>query len=478
MGNQLLIVEDSQLVSFHLQKVLEKAGYHILAALTSGEEAIEFVKDQKPDLILMDIMLDGELDGIEASIMINELVDVPIIYLTALNDESTLERVKGTFPYSFLNKPFSESELLSNVELSLFKHESDLHVKESEELFSTLFNIMDNGAILANEKCEILHVNQSAEKALKKSEGELTGRILMDDLVIEKEDGTSVSIDSCKKEGVLARYISDAIHFVKDSENVVPISNLFIGTAHTGKDKKEQLIFTFRDATEVLAHQENEKEKERIRLSYLIEGTELERARVSRELHDGLGQLLNVIKMSISEKIAETPEKKHILTLMNQAITDTGKISDDLLPSKLRDFDLITCLNDLCDQYKGVGFSIDIVSNLKKLELDSYKINVYRIVQEALTNISKHAEASNVSIQLYKSEGDLISLTIEDDGVGFDTNELKEKRLHGQSHGVMNMIDRARIMNGTFEIESNKDLGTMITVQFEEKIHDKSIISR
>jgi CheY-like chemotaxis protein len=126
MPKSILIIEDSEIVSMHLQKVLQRAHYKILAITSSGEEAIKLVKNQTPDLIIMDVMLEGKYDGIETSIEINKVKDIPVIYLTALNDRKTIDRAKLTFPNTFLSKPFAESELLSNVELSIAGFKSQM----------------------------------------------------------------------------------------------------------------------------------------------------------------------------------------------------------------------------------------------------------------------------------------------------------------------------------------------------------------
>ncbi|MFH0821838.1 MAG: response regulator, partial [Pseudomonadota bacterium] len=115
MNNTILIVEDEVLISIDLANLLELAGYAVLGPAHSGAEAIRLALDASPDLIIMDVQLAGDMDGISAAQAITTKSDIPVIYLTAHSDGSTVERAKVTAPYGFLLKPFSERELLIAV---------------------------------------------------------------------------------------------------------------------------------------------------------------------------------------------------------------------------------------------------------------------------------------------------------------------------------------------------------------------------
>src|SRR5690242_502912 len=107
----ILIVEDSFIVSYHLQKTLENEGYKVLTHVDTGEKGLEFLKTNKADLVLMDVMLNGDMDGIEAATIIKKKYDIPVVYITALSDKDTVFRAKITEPYGFLTKPFEDREI-------------------------------------------------------------------------------------------------------------------------------------------------------------------------------------------------------------------------------------------------------------------------------------------------------------------------------------------------------------------------------
>ncbi|HOL42145.1 MAG TPA: response regulator [Methanospirillum sp.] len=121
--HKILIVEDEMVISMELAHTLRRLGYGIAGQVTRGEDAIEMTGKIRPDLVLMDIILQGEIDGIEAADRIRELYNIPVVFLTAHSDEATLQRAIAVQPSGYLIKPFRDRELYSTIELSLHKYD-------------------------------------------------------------------------------------------------------------------------------------------------------------------------------------------------------------------------------------------------------------------------------------------------------------------------------------------------------------------
>ncbi len=160
--NNILVVEDEAIVSKDIQQSLKKLGYNIVGAAATGEKAIELAMKHKPDLVLMDIMLKGDMSGIEAAEKIKENIKIPVIYLTAYADENTLAKAKVTEPYGYIIKPFKEIDLHTSIEMALYKHTKEREViKERDFLYALVENKDDEGVIFVKSNSKLVKVNSA-----------------------------------------------------------------------------------------------------------------------------------------------------------------------------------------------------------------------------------------------------------------------------------------------------------------------------
>jgi len=139
-GNSVLVVEDEKIVSKDIQLSLKKLGYIIVGTADTGEGAIREALEKKPDIVLMDIMLKGTMNGIEAATQIREKMNIPVIYLTAYTDGSTLERAKKTEPYGYIIKPFKEVDIHTTIEMAIYKHAKEMELIKERDM---LYNIVE-----------------------------------------------------------------------------------------------------------------------------------------------------------------------------------------------------------------------------------------------------------------------------------------------------------------------------------------------
>lgn len=197
----------------------------------------------------------------------------------------------------------------------------------------------------------------------------------------------------------------------------------------------------------------------------LVDIQEEERSRISRELHDGIGQLVTAIKFNfnrIVDKYDVLPEERAEMSGLFDALTNSiREISYDLMPSILKDYGLVTATRRMIQQIQeNTSVSIDFNYNNEKKRLsEDMELSLYRILQEALTNAMRYSEASSIQISL-QCESNKVYLRIKDNGHGFDSKKIKE--IEGQ--GIRNMEHRTRLMNGAFQIQSSKN-GTELEVR-------------
>jgi signal transduction histidine kinase len=198
---------------------------------------------------------------------------------------------------------------------------------------------------------------------------------------------------------------------------------------------------------------------------------ERERERLSRELHDGLGQALLVFKLQLRAIQRKLPgecleirrEANLALQYIDEIIEDIRRLSHNLSPTILEDLGLAAAIKSLCEEFKRlhdleVWLDLDEVEGLVSRES---RINIYRIFQEALTNISKHAKAHRVQLAIKNQDGE-IAFAIEDDGAGFNVEEVLARDARKRGLGLAAMDERVRILGGTLTISSKRGEGTRI----------------
>lgn len=135
------IVEDESIVAKDIQNSLKKLGYNVLGISNNGEDALKNISELEPDIVLMDIMIKGSMTGIDVAEKVKQEYSIPVIFLTAYADESTLSKAKITEPYGYILKPFKEVDLHSTIEMAIYKHKKDTEVqKERDFLYSLVEN--------------------------------------------------------------------------------------------------------------------------------------------------------------------------------------------------------------------------------------------------------------------------------------------------------------------------------------------------
>lgn len=157
MSTKIYIIEDEPLIAETIKTVLEKAGYSIVGMTDNAKEALFDIEALQPDLILVDITLEGKMDGIEMAGHLKKKSDIPFIYLTSHSDEKTLERVKQTDPAGFIVKPFNEKTLQSNIEIALYKNKVQKQSVSSNEELNSFF-VKNKGELIKIELDEILYL--------------------------------------------------------------------------------------------------------------------------------------------------------------------------------------------------------------------------------------------------------------------------------------------------------------------------------
>jgi len=259
---KILVVEDESIVAMDIKHRAEGLGYSVTGITPSGEGAIQKAAETLPDLVLMDIVLKGDMDGVEAAQKIRDTLDIPVVYLTAYSDEKTLKRAKVTEPFGYIIKPFEDRELHSAVEVALYKHKMESKLKESEKWLSTTLESIGDAVIATAENGIIKFMNPVAMELTGWNENDAMGKDLSEVFKVTKESSGALLDDPVRKvleENQIVEFNEPTILITKDGKEI-PIDD----SSAPIKDKSGNLIgvaLVFRDITE---RRKAEKEREEL----------------------------------------------------------------------------------------------------------------------------------------------------------------------------------------------------------------------
>ena len=251
-GHKILIVEDEAIVALHEEENLKNMGYTVVGKASSGEEAIRKAEETQPDLILMDIVLKGEMDGIETAGQIHARFDIPVVYLTAYGDEKTLERAKLTEPFGYILKPFKERDLHVAIGIALYKHEMESRLKEMERWFAATLKSIGDAVVTSDTEGRITFMNYAAEKISKWRREDALGKSITDVINIvgsEKQTLQRKDLEQIIRDGIIINLPRDYITFVTKEGDEIPIG----GCAAPIRDDRGNIsgiVMVFSDFTE------------------------------------------------------------------------------------------------------------------------------------------------------------------------------------------------------------------------------------
>lgn len=341
---RILVVEDEAIVARDIQLQLVELGYEAAGHAARGDEAIALAKALRPQLVLMDIQLAGDMDGIAAAQVMRTQLGLPVVFLTAFAADDTLERAKLTEPYGYILKPFSERELRTVLTMALYKHQVEAQLRDNTLQLQTL-----------------------------------SRRVL--------------------------------------------------------------------------------------------EAQETERRRMAHELHDELGQALTAIKINLQtrsrfQNVSTDGLDAENIRILDDALQQVRRLALALRPSMLDDLGLGPALRWLGEQTATRG-GFEVALNIPVLEPrlpPDMETACFRIVQEALTNITRHAGAKHVTIELQREDASMV-LSVQDDGCGFDLAAVRARAIDGGSIGVLGMQERAVLVGGQLDITSAPGQGSQLRLR-------------
>jgi len=490
----ILIVEDEAIVAEDLSGIVQHLGYDVAGTIASGEEAVAFVRQRRPALVLMDIRLAGKMDGIAAAMEIHRECDLPVVFLTAHADESTVSRAQQAEAFGYILKPFDVRDLRIQIEMAIFKHAagqrlraSEAALRESEERFHSMFERhLAVQLVIEPETGIIVNANAAAGRFYGYSCEQLCTLRIQDINQLQPEEVAEkrqrATREQCNYFVFPHRLASGEVRWVEVYSTPVESGGrlLLYSIIHDITERKqaqEQISTLNRELESRVLDRTNELQEtvtaleteiqNRHRLERgILEISEREQCRLGQDLHDGLGQELSGIAMlgvvltkklrAQNNPLANDADK--LATYVSRALDSTRRLAKGLYPIELERSGLRLALQELADQTRSLTrISCEVRHNGAEPKLDKpTEIHIYRIIQECIGNAVKHAMPKQIIIETHTGDGMHI-FSVTDDGKGFavPTGSF--------GMGLHLMHYRARLIRAELTIEQPETLGCRIT---------------
>ena len=464
---RIIVVEDEQIIAQDISRTLKRLGYSIVATAVTGEDAISAAAISHPDVMLMDIHLQGAMDGTAAADYVRRHFDIPVVYLTAYSDEATLRRARVSEPFGYLVKPFEERELFVTIETALYRHAVEQKLKRMERWLAATLTSIGDAVIATDPKGAITFMNPIAEQLTGWTQAEAVGQKITNYCVI-CDAATYVPLEhpvaQALHQGIVIQLDPEAGLLRRDGR-MVPIE-VSAAPIRDGQDAISGVVLVLRDVTEQRQVQAD-REAERMLLAERVEKqtTKLRQAdrlkdefltAMTHELRTPLSAILNLTE-ALQEGIYGdlTPLQDRPIRMIEESgrrllalivdVLDYAQISAGRLRLVLEP----VAIQDVCAanlrliepeaRKHQLSIASRVDSSIPAIQADPRYFN--QIVRNLLSNAVKFTPAGGqIGIEVNQSEEPgFLQLSVWDTGIGIAAAE--QERLFEpfvQLHGGLN----------------------------------------
>ncbi len=480
---KIMVVEDEFIVAKDLSFHLEKQGYQVTSLRSAGEEALKAAQEERPDLILMDVVLAGQLDGVQTAEKLRETMDIPVVFLTAYSDGETIDRAKTTQPFAYLLKPFDSRELGVTIELALYKARMEAKLKRSEHRYRTLVQNTHEGVMVIQDGAAKF-VNDQMLALSGYSAQELAEKPVLD--LVHPEDRNKVD--------------SRLQNYSKGDPPGEPLT--FRAITHNGDERwveSNQARVDWHGSTALLVFVCDITERKQLEAQMLrnqkLQSLEIVAGGVAHDYNNILMGILGSSEMALEDIDPSSPaceEVERIRELANRAVEITKRMVE--YTGKVWVTPQAVNLNQVVRECETIGRAAlppksELVVELEHA-LPDMEGNPSQLQQVVLALVSNAAEAldekpggrvvvrtrsttcdqdflKNTYIYKDQEPGDYVVLEVADNGSGIppaDRDQLFDPffttKFLGRGLGLAAVMGIVRAMNGAIEVKSETGQGS------------------
>ncbi|MBI1932490.1 MAG: response regulator [Ignavibacteriales bacterium] len=486
---KILVVEDEIIIAMEIAERLKAMGYEVMRIVSNGQMAIENAIREEPDLILMDIMIQGEIDGIETATKIRSFSDIPVIYLTANADDSTLQRAKVSDAFGYLIKPFEERELNTTIEMALYKHKMETKLRENEARFRSLVQNSTMGIFRTKLEGTLVLVNPALVKILGYSNSNELLNEKTFSILINGIDAWNNLIDRIKFEGS----INSVRQIVKKKDGsiiTVSISGNLIKGDKNGPffdGTIEDVSLQEQYQTQLIKAKEKAEESDRLKTEFL--------AGMSHEIRTPINTILSYISLLQNELTADDAQNYkelfHAIDLGSRRLTRTidsilnmAQFQSGTFETFRTHIDLVDdILQNLYEEFKHTakqrGLELKFYNKTEKTKLLGDKYSLSQLFVNLIDNGLKYTKEGHVEIVVFNDENGNLSVDIQDTGIGISEEFLPtlfepftqeesgyRRKFDGNGLGLALVKKYCELNDAFIKVSSKKGVGTKFSIRF------------
>ena len=495
-----LVVEDENLVALDIEERLTQLGYEVAAVVDNGADALRYAQAMKFDLVLMDIQLRGESDGIQTAATLRETMDVPVVYLTAHSDETTLDRAGRSEPLGYLLKPFDERDLRATLQMAHYRHRSESRLRKMQRRLAATLQSIGDGVIATDGEGRLTFINAMAEARTGWTRDAALGRHLSEVFAITTMDGTDETfelLDRAMTDGAVINLSDGRCLRTRDGQ-LVPV-DYSLAPIRDEQGWITGCVVIFRDN---IAEREVEKARRQL-AAKMAEAQRLESlSALAGDIAHDFNNLLVTVKggASLGKTMvpAESPVTRCLgdiehaaeraVLLCQQMLAYAGKAQRAMEEVELSALARQTAPLLQVAVRKNATFVLDLASGLPALRGDVNQIkqvimNLVMNGSEALGEAggklsvrtglfsANRAFLSSCRVGADLSEGDYLLLEVSDTGHGMSPEVLARifdpfftTKITGRGLGLVATSGIVRSHGGAIAVESKPGLGTTFRV--------------
>lgn len=492
MAYRIAIVEDEHIVGLDIRMHLENSGYVVTGIYASGEDALAGMEADPPDLAVMDIRIQGNLDGVETARLAKEKLNIPVIVLTAMADESTLQRAKLTQPFAYIIKPFEERELRTAIEIALYRHRMEQALYERQQLFSTTLASIQDAVIVTDMDFHVTFLNPIAEQMLGTDLADLGNDDLRERYTLETMTGEPAS---------LIQLPPNPIHVVRRDETRLPV-DVYVSPLKVSESEQTGWVIVLHDVAERLNSERMLREQEeQLRQSQKMEAMGRLTGGIAHDFNNLLTVIMGYAKL-LGEEI-ETIDQIETSALLadvdgiHKAATRSATLTRQLLAfsrHQVMERRVVSLNQVVADMEKlierlvsdDVSITVDLGAGRPVIHADPGQIEqvIMNLIVNArdampgggriaLTTENRELGPGDVKQRDRVSPGEFVVLTVRDTGTGMSADVVEKifepfftTKEHGRGTGLgLSTVYGIVAQSGGFvEVDSSPGKGSALSV--------------